>query len=78
MSWQALLEQPTVSSTPPSAPPVNRAARLQGFAARDRQRIILSEATKNALPDTMKVTTLGELVELKGFSQPQSVYVLRS
>ena len=54
---------------------VNRAARLQGFAESDRQRIVLSEATMKALPASMQVRSLGP-VELKGFTRAEEIYAL--
>ena len=55
--------------------PVNRAARLQSLGERESRRIIVSEATRQAL-GPRPIEPLG-LVELKGFAAPEPAYVLR-
>ena len=53
--------------------PVNRAARLQAFAERDRYRIVLSAAVSSDLPESFRVRSLGP-VELKGFSRAEEIF----
>ena len=56
--------------------PVNRAARLQGFAERDSRRIILSDASARAVGKRLEMKRLAD-VELKGFNRAETIYSLR-
>jgi adenylate cyclase len=55
--------------------PVNRAARLQGLAERERERIIISSESASRLGAEMQTRSLGE-VELKGFARSDTVFAL--
>jgi class 3 adenylate cyclase len=55
--------------------PVNRAARLQSLADKERRRIILSESTRSALGHQRMTESIG-VVELKGFAGPETAYSL--